>query len=123
MLETGQGVKGIIVKENKFLILVKPNGEPDLPGGRVEADEDLVNSLYREISEETGLKVEILDPFAQWSFMKNPGFLISGITYYCKYLAGTVELSPEHSEYNWISLGRIEDQQWKRPFYKTVKQR
>ena len=35
-MDTGIGVKGIIRKGNRFLVLVKPNGTVDLPGGRAE---------------------------------------------------------------------------------------
>jgi len=62
------GVKGIIRKNGHILVLVKPNGTLDLPGGRVENGETVETALKREIAEETGLKVEIHDPVEEWSF-------------------------------------------------------
>jgi 8-oxo-dGTP diphosphatase len=106
MIKTGLGVKGIITKEGKSLVLIKPNGEPDLPGGRVEDAEEYRRALHREIMEETGLKVRILGTLVQWSFMKNPELLVTGVTYYCQYLSGKVRLSDEHSDYFWADFDK-----------------
>ena len=62
MQKTGLGVKRIVMKDGKFLVLVKPNGDPDLPGGRVENGEMQTGCLHREIVEETGLYVGPSDP-------------------------------------------------------------
>jgi len=35
------GVKGIVRKDDRILVLVKPNGTLDLPGGRVEYGETI----------------------------------------------------------------------------------
>ena len=99
------GVKSLITSNNKFLVLVKQNGQLDLPGGRVEQGEKLRESLLREIQEETGLTVEIIYPLTYWSFMKNSQFCIKGITYFCKYLSGRVVLSDEHLDWFWYELG------------------
>jgi len=49
MENTALGVKGLIMKEDKVLVLSKPNGDLDLPGGRIEEGEEPEESLYREI--------------------------------------------------------------------------
>ena len=64
------GVKGIVRKNDHILVLVKPNGILDLPGGRVESGESIKSALRREINGETGLKVEIHDPVEEWSFIR-----------------------------------------------------
>ena len=51
----GNGVKAVVRKDDRFLVLVKPDGTFDLPGGRVEVGETNECALYREINEETGL--------------------------------------------------------------------
>jgi len=108
MQDTGQGVKSVIIREGKFLVLIKPNGEQDLPGGRLESGESFEECLCREFLEETGLQVEIFNPIAHWSFIKNPAFLVTGVTYYCEYLSGKVELSHEHSDCFWSDLKEID---------------
>ena len=87
-MDTGTGVKGIIRKGNQFLVLVKPDGAFDLPGGRVEDGESIKAALHREISEETGLKVDIKEIVGKWSFSKTTNFKIHGITFACNYLRG-----------------------------------
>ncbi len=107
MQDTAKGVKGIVMNEDKFLVLFKPKGEPDLPGGRVEHGEGFLDGLQREIREEAGLEVEIMDTFTHWSFVKNKILLIKGITYNCLYIGGQVALSDEHSSYFWADMDRI----------------
>jgi ADP-ribose pyrophosphatase YjhB (NUDIX family) len=50
------GVYGIIVKDNKILMIKKSRGpykgKYDLPGGTPEADENQKETLFRELSEE-----------------------------------------------------------------------
>ena len=104
MQKIGMGVKSIIIKDNKYLDLIKPNGDSDLPGGRVEPGENLKDSLRREILEETGLEVEIKEPVARWSFKKNSKLIVIGVTYLCEYLGGEVKLSDEHVGYCWSEL-------------------
>ena len=116
MQKTVLGVKGLILDGDKVLVLFKPNGDLDLPGGRVEEGEDPEESLYREILEETGLEVKIGDPLIQWSFLKAPKLMVTGVTYYCLYLGGTMTLSNEHSDYYWFERYTVEWLNWKRPF-------
>jgi 8-oxo-dGTP diphosphatase len=104
MKKIGRGVKGIIMKDDKFLVLTKPNGDFDLPGGRVEPGENLKDSLRREIKEETGLEVEIKESVGRWTFKKKSKLFVMGVTYLCEFLAGQVKLSDEHDGYFWSDL-------------------
>nr|WP_213523637.1 NUDIX hydrolase [Paenibacillus sp. J31TS4] len=57
------GAYGICAEEEKLLVIEKGNGpyigRYDLPGGTVEADESLIQTIEREFLEETGLQVEV----------------------------------------------------------------
>ena len=101
------GVKGIVRNNDHILVLVKPDGTLDLPGGRVENGETIKSALRREINEETGLKVEIHDPVEEWSFYKTPNHLIKGITLECDFLEGKVKLCGEHKHYFWAAVKSI----------------
>ena len=114
------GVKGIVRKDDKILVLVKPNGTLDLPGGRVENGESVKSALQREISEETGLKVEIHDPVEKWSFYKTPDLLIKGITFECAYLDGKVKLCDEHKRYFWAAIDNIKRLSFNRNFLRNL---
>jgi 8-oxo-dGTP diphosphatase len=115
------GVKGIIRKNDHILVLVKPNGTLDLPGGRVENGETIKSALRREINEETGLKVEIHDPVEEWSFYKTPNHLIKGITLDCAYLEGKVKLCGEHQRYFWVAIDSINRLIFSRNFLRDFK--
>lgn len=56
------GVYGIIIKNNKILLIKKSRGayigKLDLPGGGLEHGEDIIQCLKREIKEETGLDIK-----------------------------------------------------------------
>ena len=115
------GVKGIVRKNDHILVLVKQNGKLDLPGGRVENGETVQFALQREISEETGLKVEIHDPVQEWSFYKTPDQLIKGITFECAYIDGKVKLCDEHKRYFWATIDSINRLKFNRNFLKNLK--
>ena len=78
------GVYGVILREDNILLVLKTRGPYkglwDLPGGRLEKGESKEQALIREISEETGVKVE------KFRFLKEvtaefPGFSHKGSLY------------------------------------------
>jgi ADP-ribose pyrophosphatase YjhB (NUDIX family) len=93
----------------------------DLPGGRLENGETIKSALQREINEETGLKVEIHDPVAEWSFYKTPNQLIKGITLECAYVEGEVKLCSEHKRYFWAAIDSINRLIFNRNFLRSMK--
>ena len=101
MGETVSVVKSVVMRDGKVLVLTKPDGKPDLPGGRVEEGENFQEGLHREIQEETGITVRILRLISKWTYEKGPELTVAGITYLCQYLGGDVKLSSEHREYCW----------------------
>lgn len=56
----------LVTKDGKILLMRKSSGIVDLPGGKVEDGEGLFETLYREVKEETGLKVNSFDFVASW---------------------------------------------------------
>ena len=72
--------------------------------GRVEIGEDPLQSIRREIAEETGLSVRIeerpLDAYAA----QRGAEPMTVLAYRAHHLDGEVTLSSEHDAYGWLSL-------------------
>ena len=95
-----------ISNEDKVLLLKRSKNEDpvpehwELPGGTLEFGEELINSLGREIKEETNLKVEIIEAYSAFSSIYGEKQYID-IQYFCKFLGGEIKISEEHDEYVW----------------------
>ena len=66
--ETVTRVKLFIINEKNEIIIALSNGGIQLPGGHVEKDETMAETIIREVLEETGIQVkehEILPPFLE----------------------------------------------------------
>lgn len=109
------GVK-VIIRNNdgKYLFLrraasFKPGVQKwDIPGGRIEPNEALVDGLKRELREETGLELTKVDSLiaAQDIFVEGKDFHVVRLTYLGT-AEGTVTLSDEHDEYRWMTKDEL----------------
>jgi 8-oxo-dGTP pyrophosphatase MutT (NUDIX family) len=105
--------KAFIVHQGKVLILRESgtydegtnSGRYDLPGGRLQPGEHVLEALKREVKEETGLVVELGDPISvgEWRpVVKEVPWQIIGIFFECETSSLEVSLSGDHDEYKWI---------------------
>lgn len=102
------GVKALILRKNKFLVMHNNGVKADLwelPGGRMEFGETAEETLKREIMEETGLIVSPIKLLDTWNLVK-VDHQITGIIYLCSLEEGEVKLSDEHDAYKWINADR-----------------
>lgn len=101
-------VSAFVVLEDRFLLLKRAN--PPLiwapPGGRLKPDEDPAAGVLREVSEECGLKAEILAPVGVWYGDFGRGLYVS-IDYLVRPFEDQVRLSDEHVEFKWASLDEL----------------
>jgi len=98
--------KAIIVNSNNEVLFLKRSeytakfaGEWDLPGGHLREGENLKQGLFREVKEETGLKIEspiFLSKMSNLHFFK------------CSFSRGKIVLSEEHTEYKFMGVSELE---------------
>lgn len=106
-------VKCLIENEkNEFLILEKSIEEAkndksenlyDIPGGRLEYGETLIDAVSREVHEETSLNLDKFVLLDAQTIVRNDGLQLIILTYYSKTKEKNIGLSNEHSGFLWIS--------------------
>ena len=99
------------IKTNKVLLLQRNDGNNvwEIPGGKRENNEDIVNALKREVQEETGLiineyKIVYVSPIFENHPVLKP-FL--NIGYLCLVDNSDVVISDEHIDYKWVNVEEL----------------
>ena len=102
-------IKAIVIDNNKFLCLKNERNEWDFPGGKINFNEKIEECLIREVKEETNLSINnlnILKPL-NLKFNDVPVFvLLYSAEISCD---SPVNISFEHSEYNFFSKSEIKN--------------
>lgn len=110
----GVAAKAIVVNAVGEVLLIRrspsSSTDPDcwdLPGGKMDDRERLVDALVREVREETGLTVRADEarPFHVSHFVKEP-FWVTCVTFVCPSFGGEVRLSHEHVDHAWVAPGQ-----------------
>lgn len=109
-------VHGLIKKDNKFLVTKRPFDDDympdvwDLPGGTIKFQENIIQALTREISEETSLQIKIGPVIFIHEFPSGPERHQFQIIFQCDYQSGEVKLNPEdHEEFKWVTFEEMKD--------------
>ena len=104
-------VGAVICKHNKFLLLERVpsdsmGGFVGIPSGTVEAGEDLLTALAREVQEETGLTVTlVLEYLGSFDWMSSSSKRTRHFNFLVEVKGGEIKLSPsEHQAYYWVAL-------------------
>ncbi|HET6925151.1 MAG TPA: NUDIX domain-containing protein [Candidatus Saccharimonadales bacterium] len=118
-----------IVHDGKVLLVNHPRYNKWIPpGGHIELDEDPEQALYREIEEETGLKVEILSTkpvveSPETKFILTPNYVDVheanlphrhiALTYFARAASPDFRLSAEHTDMRWFMPDELEKPEYK----------
>jgi 8-oxo-dGTP pyrophosphatase MutT (NUDIX family) len=74
-------VKGVIMRGQQVLLLKNGRDEWELPGGKLEPDEEPRACLAREIEEELGISAEVGAILDSWVYRIAPGVDVFIVTY------------------------------------------
>lgn len=106
--------KAIIVKENKVLLLRDPRMDEviwEIPGGRMNIDEEPREAVAREIREELGIEIEVGAVVYMEQFIQgNEGTRAFVIVYECQMMdpAANLTLSEDEvCEIAWVSADEL----------------
>jgi 8-oxo-dGTP pyrophosphatase MutT (NUDIX family) len=118
-----------IVRGDTVLLVNHPRYNKWIPvGGHIELDEDPEAALFREIQEETGLKVDILSTKSPVTTKRekslltpnyldvheaNPPHKHIGLIYFAITKDEKVHLSAEHSDIKWFTLAELAEDQYR----------
>ena len=104
-------VGAVIYKNKKFLLLERVlsdfmGGFVEIPSGTVEAGEDLLTALAREVQEETGLIViSVLEYLGSFDYRSSSGKKTRHFNFIVDVEGSEIKLSPtEHQAYYWVAL-------------------
>jgi 8-oxo-dGTP diphosphatase len=108
-------VSAAIFREGKVLLVRRAHspgkGFYSLPGGRVEFGESLHQALAREVDEETGLKIDIVDLAGWREVLPSAGggghYLI--MSFAARWRANEPVLNDEHDDFKWLGPDALGD--------------
>jgi 8-oxo-dGTP pyrophosphatase MutT (NUDIX family) len=104
---------GVIIQNDKCLILELSMfpGQWDIPGGRIEIDENYTEAFLRELEEEVGFVnvkvIEVVD-YDLW-YAGNRKMPVCAIAHLVKTNESEVKLSHEHLSYKWVSQEELKE--------------
>ena len=99
-------------------------GRWDLPGGKVDAGEDLEQGLLREVVEETGLTISLQRVLGA-AESESPVKKVAYIILEGRVKSGKVRLSSEHDDFVWVDrhgLTSVDLAEQFRPFIEAYSQ-
>jgi 8-oxo-dGTP pyrophosphatase MutT (NUDIX family) len=117
--------KGVILANgNSVLLLQKPNGRWDLPGGKLEDGEGWMDGLTREILEESGIEIKTADWVAGWSDEKGKQKPVFRGVFLCDVAKNLIKtkicISTEHIASAFVPLKKLHNLNLRMEYRHTI---
>lgn len=107
----------IIIHQNKILAAKRSEkmsqaGFWEFPGGKLEEGESPEESLIREIQEELGMVISIIEPLSISKFnYTSEDLTVELIPFTCHWVSGEIQIL-EHEEVQWLTLNEMDNLNW-----------
>ncbi len=105
----------VIIRNNKVLIVrkgpsVKMSGLYEFPGGKIEKGESAEDCIVREVREELGIVVKVIDRLLP-SVYDYHDLSVNLIPFLCTYHEGIINLT-EHDLYHFVDPDNLGEYEW-----------
>ena len=107
----------VIIQDNKILCVQRNENKYDyiskkweFPGGKVEENEQLEETIKREIQEELNLIIGVKSFLIQVN-NQYPDFKLKMDTFICEIINGNLKLN-EHIDYKWLNVEELSFLDW-----------
>lgn len=121
-------VKGIVILNNRVVLLKNEREEWELPGGKIELNETAEECTIREIKEELNIDSEIMSLIDVWMYNILGKVNVLIVTYLCKPIISNsldIQISHEHKEVRLYDFDEIKDikmpEGYKNSIFKALK--
>lgn len=107
------GVGGVVQDDRGRLLVVRRGNAPargrwTLPGGKVERGERLAEAVRRELSEETGLDVDVGDPVGVTEVVAEDRHYVI-VDLWATVVGGELRAGDDAAEVRWMGRGDLEE--------------
>lgn len=119
-------MKGLVTNDDGKLLIVRGGRDRywELPGGKLEFNEQPEETLKREIGEELGIEDaeigELLGTFAFWAEDEEGEWQFLVLAYTCGIGSVEIKLSDEHEELEWVAAEDIKKYPMREGYYKII---
>jgi 8-oxo-dGTP pyrophosphatase MutT (NUDIX family) len=116
-------LKAVILWRGCVPLLKNERDEWELPGGKLEVDEDPASALEREIGEELGWDATVARPYHAWVYKIRPDRHVFVLTYLAEYAGDKPPVySHEHKALTLVPVDEVRSLNMPDPYKDAIEQ-